>query len=104
MKNNLLRKLETLKELVADDRGDEVLESALSYLLSYEKAKLDNDLSLTREEIKKFETDYNMSDREFLRLYESGLLEDRHEFLEWFALLSLEVNLRKKIEMVVSLL
>jgi len=100
MKNRLLFKLNILHDLVLDDRGDEVLESALNYFLSYEKAKLDNEVKLTREEISKYVNKFNMTDREFLRLYESGKLEDFPEYLEWFALLSLEANIKKKLELV----
>lgn len=100
MKASILRKIDLLRDLVTDDRWDEVVGSALDYLLSYEQAKLGGELDITRQHLDGFEKKYGMNGREFLRKYESGSLEDKKEFLEWFVLLSLEVSLEKKLQRV----
>ena len=97
MKASILRKIDLLRDIVVDDRWDEVVGAALDYLLSYEQAKLGGELDITRQHLEGFEKKYGMDAREFLRKYESGSLEDRKDFLEWFVLLSLEVSLDKKL-------
>jgi hypothetical protein len=104
MKNRLLLKLDVLRDLVMDDRGDDVLENGLNYLLCYERKRLEKELRLAREELQRFETAAGMDSRTFLRLYEGGEAEDRAESLEWFALLSLEVSLRDRLDLLRELL
>ena len=100
MKSRLLVKLDILHDIVLEDRADEVVESALDYLLSYERKKLEGELDLTEKQVAVFRSRFSMEDREFLRKYESAELEDRPEFLEWFALLSLESSLRQRLKLV----
>ncbi len=100
MKTAILKKLDVLRELVTDDRFDEVVNDALEYLLSYEQKKLESELEVTRQQLLSFEKQYDMNHREFVKQYESGELEDKKEYLEWFVLLSLEVSLENKLDLV----
>ena len=100
MKSRLLVKLDILHDLVLDDRADEVVESALDYLLCYERKKLERELVITDEQLRVFRERFGMNDRDFLRSYENAELDDLTEYLEWFALLSLESGLRQKLELV----
>jgi len=104
MKSRLLVKLDILHDLILEDRADEVVESALDYLLSYEKKKLERELAITEEQLGAFRDRFQMTDRDFLRLYENAALEDRSEYLEWFALLSLESTFRQRLELVANVL
>jgi len=100
MKSRLLVKLDILHDVMLEDRADEVVETALDYLLSYERKKLEKELLLTEKQVASFRGRFSMDDREFMRKYESSALEDKPEFLEWFALLSLESSLKQRFILV----
>lgn len=101
MKNRVLQKLAVLHELIDDDdRVDPALEDGLNYLLTHQRERLEGELRLTNAEIAAHERRFGMGSKEFLRRYETGGIEDTGDMLEWFALLSLEVGTRRKLDLI----
>lgn len=96
----MLVKLQLLEDLVRDDRFDEVLESALNYVIAYEKEKLQNELRICYKQVADLEEKHGMSSKSFIYRYEHDRLDDMPDFMDWWALLSLESMLNKKLEMV----
>ncbi|MCK5267308.1 MAG: hypothetical protein KAR07_04005 [Spirochaetes bacterium] len=104
MKNDVLSKIRVLRDLTASDRDDEVVEGALNYILSYSRAKLENESEITGQEIEKFEKKYGLSSRKFMMNYKKGTAADSIDYVEWFALISLKLSFDKKLSLIESVM
>lgn len=83
----ILKKLQLLQELVEKEEiEDEVMEVAVSKLLSYELEKLRRRQSQIREKLIAFEERYSLNTDEFYRRFREGKMGDEMDFFEWSAL------------------
>ncbi len=70
----------------------------LTRVLTAEYRRLQLELRITEEKIKRFENKYGMSSSEFLERYARGELGDEEEFMEWYGELRFLERIRKELE------
>ncbi len=70
----------------------------LSRVLNIEYKRLQLELKITEEKIKRFEEKYSMTSSEFLERYTRGELGDEEEFTEWYGELKFLEKIREELE------
>jgi len=70
----------------------------LTRVLNTEYKRLQLELRITEEKIKKLEEKYGMNSSEFLERYTRGELDDEEEFMEWYGELKFLEKIRKELE------
>jgi hypothetical protein len=94
-------KLEILKNSFQDSSEfDQVLDKLFDIVLSsyYEKRKK------YEQELKNFESKYQLDSDEFYRRFESGELGDDMDFFEWVSLIEMQEKLGEKISQLESVI
>ena len=77
---------------------DERAVSLLTRILNIEYRRLQLELRMVEEKIKRFEKEYGMSSSEFLEKYSHGELGDEEEFLEWYGELKFLERINRELE------
>jgi len=72
--------------------------SLLTRVLNNEYKRLQLELRITEEKIKRFEDKYGMSSSEFLERYARGKLGDEEEYMEWYGELKFLERIREELE------
>ena len=72
--------------------------SLLKRAFSIERRRLQLELKITEEKIRKFEEKYGMSSSKFLERYARGELGDEEEFMEWYGELKFLEKVSKELE------
>jgi hypothetical protein len=94
----ILEKLRLLQALVQSEGvGDDVTESTVSKLLSYEIEKLRERQRQLREKLSAFEKQYNLKTEEFSRGFREGRMGDEMDFFEWSALADIDQDLSQRL-------
>jgi len=70
----------------------------LTRVLNTEYKRLQLELKITEEKIKRFEERYGMNSSEFLKRYTRGELGDEEEFMEWYGELKFLEKIREELE------
>jgi len=70
----------------------------LTRVLNTEYKRLQLELKITEERIKRFEEKYGMKSSEFLEKYTRGELGDEEEFMEWYGELKFLERIRNELE------
>jgi len=70
----------------------------LARVINNEYRRLQLELKITEERIKKFENKYRMSSKEFLEKYARGEMGDEEELMEWYGELKFLESIRKELE------
>jgi len=70
----------------------------LTRVLSTEYKRLQLELKITEEKIKRFEDKYGMSSSEFMERYTCGELGDKEEYMEWYGELKFLERIRNELE------
>ena len=72
--------------------------SLLARLLDAEYRRLQLELRIIEERVRRFEEKYGMSSSEFLERYSRGELSDEEEFVEWYGELEFLKRIRRELE------
>ena len=86
-----------LSEYVAVELDKKAV-SLLTRILNIEYRRLQLELRMVEERIKRFEKKYGMSSSEFLERYSRGELGDEEEFLEWYGELKFLERIHRELE------
>jgi uncharacterized membrane protein YccC len=70
----------------------------LGRALTNEYKRLQLELRMTEEKIRRFEEKYGMSSSEFLERYTRGELGDEEELMEWYGELKFLERIRRELE------
>ena len=70
----------------------------LTRVLNTEYKRLQLELKITEEKIKRFENKYGMSSSEFMERYTRGELGDKEEYMEWYGELKFLESIRNELE------
>jgi len=70
----------------------------LTRVLNTEYKRLQLELKITEERIKRFEDKYSMSSSEFIERYTRGELGDKEEYMEWYGELKFLERIRNELE------
>ncbi len=70
----------------------------LTRVLNTEYKRLQLELEITEERIKRFEDKYGMSSSEFMERYTRGELGDKEEYMEWYGELKFLERIRNELE------
>ncbi len=70
----------------------------LTRVLNTEYKRLQLELMITEEKIKRFEDKYGMSSSEFMERYTRGELGDEEEYMEWYGELKFLERIRNELE------
>ncbi|MCE4613888.1 MAG: hypothetical protein F7C07_08715 [Desulfurococcales archaeon] len=77
---------------------DERAVSLLTRILNIEYRRLQLELRMVEEKIKRFEKKYDMSSSEFLKRYSRGELGDEEGFMEWYGELKFLERIHREME------
>ena len=72
--------------------------SLLTRILNTEYRRLQLELRMVEEKIRRFEKKYGMSSNEFLERYSRGELGDEEEFMEWYGELKFLERIHRELE------
>ena len=72
--------------------------SLLSRILNIEYRRLQLELRVVEEKIRRFEKEYGMSSSEFLERYSRGELGDEEGFMEWYGELKFLERIHRELE------
>lgn len=78
--------VDALKYVIKSKGYDDYLESSLRKMLEYERHSIIENLETVEKDIKDYEEEYSMSSKEFIERFNKGILGDKTDFIEWFAL------------------
>ena len=70
----------------------------LTRVLNTEYRRLQLELKITKEKIKRFEEKYSMTSSEFLERYTRGELGDKEEYMEWYGELKFLERIHEELE------
>lgn len=70
----------------------------LTRILNIEYRRLQLELRMVEEKIRRFEKKYGMSSNEFLERYSRGELGDEEEFMEWYGELKFLERIHRELE------
>lgn len=70
----------------------------LTRVLNTEYKRLQLELKITEERIKRFEEKYGMSSSEFIKRYTRGELGDKEEYMEWYGELKFLERIHNELE------
>jgi len=70
----------------------------LTRVLNTEYRRLQLELKITKEKIKRFEEKYGMTSSEFLERYTRGELGDKEEYMEWYGELKFLERIHEELE------
>jgi len=77
---------------------DKVLANSISKLYNREVKKLNGLINTLQSQIEIFEKDYKLKTLEFIIKYESGILGDNIDFVEWSSAIDMLNQAKKKLE------
>ena len=77
---------------------DERAVSLLTRILNIEYKRLQLELRIVEEKIKRFEKKYGMNSSEFVERYSRGELGDEEEFMEWYGELKFLERIHRELE------
>ncbi len=77
---------------------DERAVSLLTRILNIEYKRLQLELRIVEEKIKRFEEKYGMSSSEFLERYSRGELGDEEGFMEWYGEIKFLERIHRELE------
>ena len=72
---------------------DDFLEQSLHKILQIEESSIRSRLNIVEAELRIYETKYELSSGEFLKRFNRGELDDRTDFLDWYALVDTKERL-----------
>lgn len=94
----ILEKLQLLQALLqSEGMGDDVTESTISKLLSYQIEKLRERQRQIRGKLTTLEERYNLKTDEFCRRFREGRMGDEMDFFEWSALADINQELLQRL-------
>ena len=85
--------LERLEQLYAEGFHDPFLDNALRKIIEHQIARDEADLAQTNEALAQFEGQYGLTSDEFWKRFQSGLMSDAANMMEWNVL----CNMRQRI-------
>ena len=94
-----LEKVKRLEEYLSmgSSADDPVIDIALDKLLKREIIRMNELKSRLMDQLKEFEKKYSLNSQEFYERYESGLMGDEMDFVEWAATLEMLKNSEKQM-------
>lgn len=82
---NFLTNIKKLEKYLESHKQDDVIETAISKLITLKINKLDHEINELKNDLKQFEIKYNYSSTEFFEKFNSGQLNDNLDFIDWIA-------------------
>jgi len=94
---NQIQKLE--KYLITSGKNiDKLFANSISKLYNRELKKITELISSLQKQIELFENQNHLKTTEFIKKYETGVLGDNIDFVEWSATYDMLMNAKKKLE------
>lgn len=85
-------------EYVIKNKGyDDYIKDSLKKILEYERSAIIENIKVLDREIKDYEKKYAMSSEKFNEKFNKGLLDEKNDFIDWFALLDTKIRLEKTV-------
>jgi hypothetical protein len=95
-------RLERLAHLLRTGQASDLMSRTLDKLISHEAEVSLTQLKQLQTDLAEFEGAYGMTSDEFFHRYQTGLTDDRMEFVEWASLIQMTLKLRQRMEALTS--
>ncbi|MDX2249159.1 MAG: hypothetical protein SF052_20395 [Bacteroidia bacterium] len=92
LENHLAEKLNKLVSFFGDK------ETLFASFIEYHKKKAEREISRMQQDLDKFEEKYKMSSPIFFEQFESGKLNDSHDFILWSGIYEMQLARKQKLQ------
>ncbi len=95
-------RLSRLARLYENGQASLLLERTLDKAFAYEADIARQQLGQIQEDLRGFESQYQMSTDEFVRLFHSGATDDRMDYIDWASLAQMADGLNERIHLLLA--